>query len=406
MLLGSILAPAAVGAEVAPGHGCQHDIGVLAHRPKDQVLVTWQPLGEALERALPGCRFRIEALTYPELEDAITARRLELVITNPGHFVEIRAREPMSGALATVIERTEGAPLATMAGVIFVRADRTDLKELRDLEHARVAAVGSSSLGGYQAQAFELLQAGVPAPGPGRLVLTGVPHDRTVRAVLEAQADAGFARAGTLEQMASEGRLDLSRLRILHPQPAPGFPYLASTRLYPEWPVVALGHLDPATARRVAAALLSMPHGVGAIGPGLHGFAIPADYGAVESAMRALRVKPFDGPPAFGAGDVLRRYQVPIASLLAALVVILGMAAGLVLVNRRLRSALASVRTLSGLLPICMYCHKIRTDQGYWDQLESFITARSEAAFSHGICPACLDHKFPGDGGVPTPPPR
>jgi len=63
-----------------------------------------------------------------------------------------------------------------------------------------------------------------------------------------------------------------------------------------------------------------------------------------------------------------------------------------------LREALASVKQLSGLLPICMYCHKIRTDQGYWDGLEGYISAHSEALFSHGICPTCLDARFPEGG--------
>jgi len=54
-----------------------------------------------------------------------------------------------------------------------------------------------------------------------------------------------------------------------------------------------------------------------------------------------------------------------------------------------LRKALASVKTLSGLLPICSYCKKIRNDEGYWQQLEAYIHQRSEAEFSHGCCPDC-----------------
>jgi len=54
-----------------------------------------------------------------------------------------------------------------------------------------------------------------------------------------------------------------------------------------------------------------------------------------------------------------------------------------------LREALANVRTLKGLLPICAWCKKIRDDRGYWQQIEAFIREHSEAHFSHGICPAC-----------------
>ena len=51
----------------------------------------------------------------------------------------------------------------------------------------------------------------------------------------------------------------------------------------------------------------------------------------------------------------------------------------------------AEVKTLSGLLPICASCKKIRDDKGYWNQIESYIHKHSEAEFSHGICPECMD---------------
>jgi len=55
-----------------------------------------------------------------------------------------------------------------------------------------------------------------------------------------------------------------------------------------------------------------------------------------------------------------------------------------------LQDALASVKTLSGLLPICSYCKKIRDDSDYWQHLESYLSDHSHAEFSHGICPDCL----------------
>jgi PAS domain S-box-containing protein len=60
-----------------------------------------------------------------------------------------------------------------------------------------------------------------------------------------------------------------------------------------------------------------------------------------------------------------------------------------------LRLALEKVRKLSGLLPICANCKKIRDDKGYWNQIESYIHAHSEAEFSHGICPDCLEKLYP-----------
>lgn len=60
-----------------------------------------------------------------------------------------------------------------------------------------------------------------------------------------------------------------------------------------------------------------------------------------------------------------------------------------------LQQALAEVKALSGLLPICASCKKIRNDQGYWTQLELYISAHSQARFTHGICPDCMKKLYP-----------
>jgi PAS domain S-box-containing protein len=60
-----------------------------------------------------------------------------------------------------------------------------------------------------------------------------------------------------------------------------------------------------------------------------------------------------------------------------------------------LQDALSRIRTLSGLLPICACCKKIRNDEGYWEQIEGYIQDRSDAEFSHGICPDCARNLYP-----------
>jgi len=63
--------------------------------------------------------------------------------------------------------------------------------------------------------------------------------------------------------------------------------------------------------------------------------------------------------------------------------------------NANLRTALEEVKTLSGLLPICAGCKKIRDDQGFWTQVEGYIQERSSATFTHGLCPDCQEVYFP-----------
>ncbi|MGR3317608.1 MAG: response regulator [Candidatus Anammoxibacter sp.] len=64
-----------------------------------------------------------------------------------------------------------------------------------------------------------------------------------------------------------------------------------------------------------------------------------------------------------------------------------------------LQKSLAEIKTLEGFLPICAWCKKIRNDEGYWDQVEDYIKERTNAEFTHGICPACSE-KLAGQLGV------
>ena len=56
-----------------------------------------------------------------------------------------------------------------------------------------------------------------------------------------------------------------------------------------------------------------------------------------------------------------------------------------------LQDALSKVKQLSGLLPICSYCKRVRDDENYWQQVDHYVTQHSEAQFSHGICPKCYE---------------
>jgi hypothetical protein len=62
---------------------------------------------------------------------------------------------------------------------------------------------------------------------------------------------------------------------------------------------------------------------------------------------------------------------------------------------RKVDEAVGQVKMLRGMLPICAGCKKIRDDSGYWNQMESYISSHSEADFSHGMCPECIERLYP-----------
>jgi CheY-like chemotaxis protein len=61
----------------------------------------------------------------------------------------------------------------------------------------------------------------------------------------------------------------------------------------------------------------------------------------------------------------------------------------------KLRKAIAEVKHLTGLLPICAHCKKVRDDTGYWQQVEHYVMERADVRFSHGICPDCVRELYP-----------
>lgn len=89
----------------------------------------------------------------------------------------------------------------------------------------------------------------------------------------------------------------------------------------------------------------------------------------------------------FRAKELLARVQTHIS--------ITRLQTDLIARNRELEEVLANVKTLSGLLPICSYCKKIRNAEGGWEKLELFFRVRTNSNFSHGICPDCAKAHFP-----------
>lgn len=63
--------------------------------------------------------------------------------------------------------------------------------------------------------------------------------------------------------------------------------------------------------------------------------------------------------------------------------------------SEELRQALAEVKVLSGLIPVCAWCRKVRDDRGYWNRIEEYVASRSAATFTHGICPECSEKVCP-----------
>lgn len=318
-------------------------LGVLAFRPRALILERYAPLADYLSRRLGGVRVELAVLSQEELDEAVDARRIDLLMTNPSHYLELRSHNSLSGALATVISVQNGQAVTGLGGVIIVAAGRTDIGDLAALAGRRVAIPGLRFLGGYQTQVYELRQAGLKVPDDIDLLITGN-HEGVIEAVLEGRADAGFIRTGIIESLVAEGRLDPARLVVLNRQHLAGYPFAVLTRLYPEWPFIALPHVDARTVRRISAALLALePSDPAPRAAGLAGFSPPLDYLPVENLARALRLPPFDHAPSFVWRDVWGRYAQFIVALGVLSVFAMGLLVVLMRRNRQLARSVAAL---------------------------------------------------------------
>jgi diguanylate cyclase (GGDEF)-like protein/PAS domain S-box-containing protein len=342
LLLALVLVQA--GAQVPPNHPPSaphrvdrpYTLGVFAFRPKPIIQERYGELGRYLSQHLGGVPVRVLPMSDGELEAGLARHELDFVLTNPTHYIKLRETGQLSGALATVVAKQGDRSVHGIGGVIVRRADREDLKDLNDLAHKRIAIAGRHYLGTFMAPAAELWRHGVDLDSI-TWVETRQPVDQVISSVQAGRADAGFVRTGVLEDLEREGVLQPDELKVVQPLHHPGFQDRVSTRLYPEWPFLAVTDVDRDASQKVAAALLALrPTDAAARVAEIQGFSIPADYSSVEQAMRDLRMEPFHNPPPLSWQDVWHRYRVWIVGVLALTGAALVLALNLHLQRRRL----------------------------------------------------------------------
>lgn len=313
-------------------------LGVFAYRPKPVMEAAYQPLIDYLNQALPDVHFQLKVLTQDEIEGALEQGELDFVFTNPSHFVLLRSQTRLSGAIATQVRLEKNQHVSMLGGIIFTSQHHPEIQQLSDIKGRVLAIPGKKFLGGYQTQAFELLQANIRIPDDIAEVKHMGSHDAVVRAVLAGKADVGFVRTSIIESMSNEKEVDAADIRIINPKSYPGFPFLVSTALYPEWAFAAIsGHVNERLERRVASALLQIePESQVAKAAGIYGFTVPADYRPVDDLARALRLPPYEKGPAFTLGDTFSRWKWQILSSVFAIGLILLLAILLLISHRQL----------------------------------------------------------------------
>lgn len=321
-------------------------LGIYAYRPAAVMQERYQPLADYLTGRI-GIPVKLRVLDQEQMSDALASNQLDFFLTNPSQFLVIRSERSLTGVLATLVRRQGEAATASLGGVIFTTVERDDIASLVDIHGRAIASPGRHFLGGFQAQALELKQAGVDVFRDNRIKLVRS-NDRVIRSVLAGDAEVGFVRTGILEELAEDDHSLWDRVKILNRQNLTGFPYVVSTRLYPEWPVAALPHVNSDIVRRVASALFAIESDSrAALSAGIAGFAPPADYQSVEYLARELRLEPYDQLPSLTWSELARQYW---GWLIAILVLLLLLTGAMLWLGRKRRELAVEQRRLRRLI--------------------------------------------------------
>lgn len=296
--------------------------GVFAYTGYEDTREKYQPLIDYLNKQLDN-RVVVDVLTQEEMNEKIAKGQLDIVTTNPTHFLVIRQQYALSGAIATLISVSEeGTPACKLGGVIIVRRD-SPIRSLYDIQGKTIATPSTKHMGGFRAQAYEMYDAGIDLSDKKTTIIETLgSHQEVVHDILAQKADVGFIRDGVLEEMIRKGEIKAGDIRIIHEQHPAAHPYQVSTRLYPEWPVFALPHAEHNDVKAFLAALLSFkPTNEAVKKQGIYGYTLPADYLEVEELSRHLRLPPFETVPKVTYTDIWEHYKVTFIVIIVFLVI-------------------------------------------------------------------------------------
>ncbi len=261
-------------------------VGVLAYRGSEEAETTWETTFGYLAQTLPQYRFEMVPGSAAFLTAAVAAQRLDFLVTNPGHFLEL-AIGYSATAIATEQDMDGTAAAESVGAAVVVPADLGEVQQLSDLKGHRIAAVGSEAFG-FRAAWAEFLERGVDPFKDANLLFVGFPVEGVLEAVRTGRADAGVVRSCLLEKMVAEGKVRADAFRVVGRRASGTLRCQVSTRLYPGWPFVKVAQTPTPLSRDVAKALIAMQPTTGDVV-----WTDPVDYQRVQDLYRALKVGPY-----------------------------------------------------------------------------------------------------------------
>ena len=272
--------------------GKQIAIAVVAIHGEEKAMQAWTPTVKFLQRTLPQHTFKLIPFTpdkVEQLKESIASGTIDFVISQPAIYVELELSNGISRIL-TMIDKSRSAEFGS---VLITRSD-SGIKRLEQAKERRIAAVAPLGFGGWLIGYYEFLEHGIDLLKDASQVEFLGTQDKVLQAVMNRRADVGIIRTGFLENMARYNDLNLSKITVLNRQDDPDFPYLLSSRLYPEWAFAKTKEVSNALAKETAMAMMSIPpNSEAAKKAGFWEWTMPYNYQPVHELMQKLQVGPY-----------------------------------------------------------------------------------------------------------------
>jgi len=264
-------------------------IGVLAKNGPVKALKKWAATGEYLTGKI-GQQVEIVPLGFDKVLPTIAAGEVDFFLVNSSMFITAKVKYN-AVPIATMINSRQGKALKSFGGVVITSAYNDAINSFDDLKGKKFAAVKKSSFGGWQMAYKEFVDAGIdPFKDFASMEFSGK-HDNVVYAVQNEQVEAGTIRTDTLERMVAKGDIAMEDFKVIGKKDYADFPFVCSTKLYPEWPLGKVAATDDGLATQVVAALKELKAGdKAAKSAKIVGWTDPLDYSDVENLQQSLKV--------------------------------------------------------------------------------------------------------------------
>jgi ABC-type phosphate/phosphonate transport system substrate-binding protein len=234
-----------------------YSVGVINNRGFNNAIEKWQPTIDFLNVNIKNTTFELKPLSIKKLHEALSNKKLHFVLSNPGFFYD----EQKSGLepLTSLINKKRGKPYDQFGAVVFTTKDRTDINSYEDVKGQRFVAASKLGFGAFQMAWREFLEQNIdPFSDFKSIDFIGFPQDSVVLAVKSKKYDVGTVRTDIFERMEDAGVINSKDFKVISPKNLQNFPFMLSTRLYPDWVFSKTSKSSESIATKVKQTLLQI----------------------------------------------------------------------------------------------------------------------------------------------------